>query len=370
MEEPRTSRYQRDILNANHIIVDERRMASDDWTKIAFSLGIPAGDISKPNSAARRFAQRVKRRETISTKQTLDYLVPVFAALRKDHSSVCYKINAEFNQDAVPNTASVSDSGKHVSTPNPTFTFGYQPDFFSLSHRELQNGIIPDLVGQPCDLSKIAQLVSGAYWPFMVIEVADDSMLAAQHRCAVAAASCNHALTLLARATYRGTEGLKSLTLAPWDSSKAARSFSLAIHQKVAKLHVHHLGKSPNHVMRLIKSYKLDDEDEVELLLARIESLLVWAEHCRLPAVLELLDNFDRRVNGHVSRASTPQKDLEEIQIAHFKAKTISSRESDGTALKQRSRFKSMFHGRMATISKYLPAVISPLPTPMEEKVW
>ena len=377
-----TPDFKKQVLEPNHMLVQDEQMSHEDWSKIAFSLGIPAANSSKANASARRVAQKVRRRQHVSPKQLLEYLGPVILTARKDHFSICHKTFADFHHDAIPNGASLaargSESNRHLLpatgmlSVTPAMTFGYQPGAFSQWHRDLQVGIIPDLQGEPCDLGKISQIVPDVFWPFLVVEMAEDSRVAAQQRCAVAAAACNNALDILAKATYQTQEGANSHYLSNWHSTKAAKSFSLAIHNKEAALYVHHLSRLPDHVMKLIRTYRLDDEQDMEALIARIQSILVWAEHCRLPAILELLENFDRRVNGPVSQHNFYDDDIPASQQGQVGGEERSqSRDSESSGTKQKGRLRARFQDRFLTWSKYLPAaMVSPLHTPWDEKAW
>lgn len=120
-------------------------------------------------------------------------------------------------------------------------------------------------------------------------------MLAARNACAGSAATCNYALMIFAAAArepqrhYQNTDFL-------WNLSKAAQSFSLAIHGKSACLNTHNSEGHLPHGVAAIRTYRLDNEKEVQALAARIRSIFVWAENCRLRSICDLLDTFDSRV--------------------------------------------------------------------------
>ena len=376
-----TPAFKKQVLEPNHLLIHEQRMSTEDWSKIAFSLGIPAADISKPNASAKKVAQKLHRRQQVNPKQLLDHIAPIILAARKDHYSICHRTYADFHVDAIPTIAfgTPAERGRSLKhsaamkllTVAPTMSFGYHPEAFSARHRELQAGLIPDLEGEPCDLSNVSEIVPDVFWPFLVVEMAADSMMAAQQRCAVAAAACNHALTILAKATYQMREGTNSHCLSSWDSTKATRSFSLAIHNKQAALYLHHVGSLSTYEMQLIKTYRLDNSQDMEALVARIQSILVWAEHCRLPAVLELLENFDRRVNGSFRQQRYYEGKSPASKPSEKDNRSGSpSGSSESSTKKPRGRVRAMFQHRLSTWSRYLPSIESPLLTPWEEKVW
>jgi hypothetical protein len=228
-----------------------------------------------------------------------DLLLPLLVSVAKDNTTMKCRINTLFHRDAVPDEVpdfEIEDGWKmQLPTPKPTITMGYASGAFDAHQLELQHGIISNNRGDPCDLHKLSQPVPDVYWPFFVVEALDESMLAARNACAGSAATCNNALMTFAGAaqepskTYQDTNFL-------WSLSKAAQSFSLAINGKTACLNTHNAEGCLPHAVGVIRTYRLDDEREVESMAARLASIFVWAENCRLQSIGELLSQFDKRV--------------------------------------------------------------------------
>ena len=273
-------------------------MDDERWSRLAFALGMPYGDSRKPSSEATKFAQQVRNRKSISSKEMTDLLLPLLISVAKPHKTMKCRTNTLFHRDGVPDDVpdfEVDGGWKmQLPTPKPTITLGYSNKAFDAHQLELQHGIIANNQNEPCDLHKLSQPVPDVYWPFFIVEALDESMLAARNACAGSAATCNNALMIFAGAaeTIKTYQDMNFL----WNLSKAAQSFSLAINGKTACLNTHNSEGCLPHAVAVIRTYRLDDEKEVEAMAARIGSILVWAENCRLQSIGDLLDQFDKRV--------------------------------------------------------------------------
>ncbi|KAK5242308.1 hypothetical protein LTR40_007014, partial [Exophiala xenobiotica] len=303
LSERRTSfgscNYRSIILEPNHIIVEDQQMDDERWSRLAFALGIPFGDSCRPSPAATKFAQQMNSRRTVSSKEATELLISLLVSIAKDHTNMKCRTNTTFYRDGVPDEVpdfEIDDGWKmQLPTPRPAITLGYSKTSFTTHQLELQQGIIANSKNEPCDLHKLSQPVPDVYWPFFVVEVLEDSMLAARNACAGSAATCNNALMIFAGAAQEPQKAYHDMNFL-WNLSKAAQSFSLAINGKTACLNTHNSEGCLPHAVAVIRTYRLDDENEVEALAARIGSILVWAENCRLQSIHDLLTNFDRRV--------------------------------------------------------------------------
>src|SRR4051794_33373273 len=62
------SRYDKDdyrftTLEPNRVFMEDGQMEEDEWSQLAFSLGMPTREMNTPGTEAKRFAQRVKQRK-------------------------------------------------------------------------------------------------------------------------------------------------------------------------------------------------------------------------------------------------------------------------------------------------------------------
>jgi hypothetical protein len=313
--------YRATTLEPNHIIVEDQPMDDERWSRLAFALGMPYGEKRRPSSEASRFAQQVRSRRTISSKDMTDLLLPLLVSIAKDHSSMKCRTNTLFHRDGVPDDVpdfEVDEGWKmQLPTPKPTITLGYSSGAFDSHQLELQHGIIANSHNEPCNLEKLSQPVPDVYWPFFVVEAQEESMLAARNACAGSAATCNNALMTFAGAAqepmrlYQDTNFL-------WSLSKAAQSFSLAINGKTACLNTHNSEGCLPHAVGVIRTYRLDDQKDVEALAARISSIFVWAENCRLQSIGDLLEKFDKRVQLCKSNMAKNGICYDPIELADF----------------------------------------------------
>ena len=290
-------------------IMPEQNMTNEDWTSLAWSLGMPAADTHKPNLDAQRFAYRVQRKQEITAKQILDHLGILVANLRKDHPAIRHKKSAKFRWDAVPDHSHFKFG---LRAPQPGMVFGYRATAFSLSHLDLQTGTIANEGDKPQHMERIAQIVAGVFWPFLIIEIHNDSMVSAQRACSTAAATCNNALAILANLTSKaGDRSHLDSSLANPDSSwgwtTAGIAFSISIHDKIAYLNAHTLRNGTVQNFNTVKAYRLYDAHDVECMMARIQSILVWADYIRLQSIRELLNVFSRSVPPPQPPKTRPQ---------------------------------------------------------------
>ena len=303
--------YRSTTLEPNHIFVEDQQMDEERWSRLAFALGIPSRDSHPPSPAASKFAQQVSSRRSVSSREMTELLVPLLASIAKDHETVKSRTNTAFHHDGVPDDIpdfEVERGWKmHLPTPKPAITMGYVRGTFTTHELDLQQGIIANSKNEPCDLHKLSQPVPDVYWPFFVVETQEESMSAARNACAGSGATCNNTLMILAgaaqeRQKYR--HDMDSL----WNLNKAAQSFSLAVNGKTACLNTHNSEGCLPHAVAAIRTYRLDDDRDVEALASRIRSILIWAENCRLQSILDLLDDFNNRV-GLAHKAMTEPQD-------------------------------------------------------------
>ncbi|KIW99947.1 uncharacterized protein Z518_10875 [Rhinocladiella mackenziei CBS 650.93] len=294
-----SSDYRSTTLEPNHIIVEDEQMDDERWSRLAFALGMPYGESSRSSTEARKLAQKVKSRRSVSSREMTELLVPLLVSIAKNHKMIKCRTNTLFHRDGVPDEVpdfEVEEGWKmQLPTPKPSVTIGYSSRAFTSHQIELQQGIIANNQNEPCDLSKLSQPVPDVYWPFLVIEIQDESMLAARNAAAGSAATCNNALMVFAGAAQEPEKNYHDVNFL-WGLSKAAQSFSLAINGKTACLNTHNSEGCLPHAVAAIRTYRLDDEKEVEAMASRISSILVWAENCRLPSIGDLLNTFDKRV--------------------------------------------------------------------------
>ncbi len=186
--------YRSTTLEPNHIIVEDQQMDDERWSRLAFALGMPYGDSRRPSSEASKFAQQVKSRKSISSKEMTDLLLPLLISVAKPHKTMKCRKDTLFHRDGVPDDVpdfEVDGGWKmQLPTPKPTITLGYSNKAFDGHQLELQHGIISNSQNEPCDLHKLSQPVPDVYWPFFIVEALDESMLAARNACAGSAATC------------------------------------------------------------------------------------------------------------------------------------------------------------------------------------
>lgn len=317
-----SSDYRFTTLEPNHIIVEDEQMDEERWSRLAFALSMPCKELRRSSPEARRFAQQIKKRSnSISSRQLADLLSPLLSSILKPTKKLRYQTGMLFHRDSVPDEVpdfEVENGWKmHLPTPKPTFTIGYSSKAFTSHQLELQQGIISNSRNEPCDLNKVSQPLSDVYWPFFVVEVQDESMLAARNACAGSAATCNNGLMIFAAAAEPPHRVLHD-TRFLWSLSQAVQSFSLAINGKTACLSTHNSEGCLPHAVAVIKTYRLDDEEEVEALASRLASIMVWGENCRLPSISDLLEKFAQRVRLPKTSETVSTHSYDPIELANF----------------------------------------------------
>ncbi|KIW34030.1 uncharacterized protein PV07_00832 [Cladophialophora immunda] len=294
-----SSDYRSTTLEPNHIIVEDRQMDDERWSRLAFALGMPYGETQRPSSEATKFAQQVRSRKSVSAKEMTDLLLPLLVSVAKNHRIMKCRTNTLFHRDGVPDEVpdfEVEGGWKmQMPTPKPTITLGYSSSAFSSHQLELQHGIISNRHNEPCNLAKLSQPVPDVYWPFFIVEAQDESMLAARNASAGSTATCNNALMIFAGVAEEPQRYYSDMNFL-WRLSKAAQSFSLSINGKTACLNTHNSEGCLPHAVAVIRTYRLDNDKDVESMAGRISSILVWAENCRLQSISDLLSAFDKRV--------------------------------------------------------------------------
>lgn len=299
--------YRFTTLEPNQIFMEDGQMDEDEWSRLAFSLGLPTREDDTPAIEAKRFAQKIRQRKKDPNVAVNDLLSTLLISISKTHNKIDFTADTPFWREAVPQEVTDKDVelgwSMQLPTPKPAFTFGYRSDAFRRRYHDLQNGIVNKENGEPCNLSQVSQPVPEIYWPFLVIESRPRAhaaaMKSAKHACAGAGATCNNAVIILSNAAQRPNEYSTSPSL-QWDTLKLAQTFSLAIDGRIACLSSHNSQGILPHAMKVVRSYNLEDEKEVQMLSSRVKSIMVWAENCRLLTILEVLDRLDRRVHSGV----------------------------------------------------------------------
>ena len=344
-----TENYRHTTLEPNQIFVDDVQMDEVQWSCLAFSLGMSTRGSDAPTSETKRFVQKLKNRRKDPASRIDDLLDTLLSPICRAHPKVGVKAEASFSRDAIPH--GVSDENvqagvrTQLPTPKPSFTFGYKADAFRKRYWELQNGIINDENNEPCNLGAISQPIQDIYWPFLVVDTRPlglpGAMLAAKHACAGAAATCNNAIMTLSNAAQRPNEYSTSPSL-QWDPKKMAQSFSLAIDGQQACLSSHNSQGVVPHTMTTIRSYNLEDEKEVQALCSRLESIMIWAENCRLVTIAEVLDRLDRRVHCGIPSQTPLRADFgEDVWQNRF-----------GIPEQKKSRLRTTFRERLSSLSR------------------
>jgi len=297
-----TDEFRFDILEPNNILLEEGVMDEELWSNLAFSLGLPSREGQRCNTETQRLAQKMRKRKIMSESQTFEFIKPFIESLVSTCPKLSQASRCIYHSDAVPSLDTFKNTVYRLPTPKPRISIGYYRDAFSLHHDELQNGIIQGPSGEPCDLNHVSQPVLNHYWPFLVVEISDISMIAARQASAISAATCNNALNLLAGAAEMDKRNWTSDSF-KFDS-KFAKAFSLSIHGKFACLSTHSAQGDAPHVATVVSMYKLDDDDEVASLADRLHSIMVWAQFNRLGEIVATLDQLDKKVHGNLSGLS------------------------------------------------------------------
>ncbi|KIX08951.1 uncharacterized protein Z518_00029 [Rhinocladiella mackenziei CBS 650.93] len=290
--------YRQHTLRPNNIIVEDGQLDDERWSRQAFALGMPFGDVQRPNAEARKVAQKMQRKQNLNEKQLVELLLPLVQSSAKSHKKLQVQTGNNFHHDAVPigtfDQSSYTAWSMPLPVPKPDIAVGFTSKTFNSHELELQEGIISNAHGEPCDLAKVSQPTRDVFWPFFVVEV-QASLYAAQNAAAGSASTCNNALALLAEAADEPTIQRQGRGIS-WQSRRAVQSFSLAVCGKTATLNLHNFQGGLSHCAAVIRSYKLDDESDMEALASRLASILIWAENCRLPTIVDLLENLDHMV--------------------------------------------------------------------------
>lgn len=281
--------------------VQHEEMSTEKWTNLASALGIPSADIYQPHAEARRLARKFAKRPNMTDKQSIELFGNLLRSILSNHPILRCTPAAYFNRDAIPDEMAVFDGervyGEGLRTPKPAFSIGYNLEAFTYHQVELQRGIIANDRGEPRDLSRVSQTVPGVFWPFLIIDIKNKSMTQARNICAGAKATCNNALMMLAGATqdpYQVTADERFL----WSLSRSVQAFSLSVRGSEAWLNTQNSSGFHPEAFATIRKYSLSNEQDVEALVSRLNSICIWAENCRLPAIFELIDAFDARVNS------------------------------------------------------------------------
>ncbi|OAP64610.1 hypothetical protein AYL99_00582 [Fonsecaea erecta] len=304
--------YRQHTLVPNRITVEEGQLCDERWSRHAFSMGMPFSDIYRPHPEARKFVQKMQKKPRMSNKHLADSLLPLIQTAMKSSKKLHLETDATFHPDAVPKGSPVGRISNSQTAPwsmplpipKPNITVGFSSKNFTSHELELQDGIISDAQGEPCNLANISQPVRGSNvlcWPFFNVEIQHDSLDAAQNAAAGSGSTCNNGLALLAEAADEPLIQSRGRNLF-WQSRRAVCSFSLSIHNnsgeggKLATLNLHSSEGGLSHTAAAIRTYDLCNERDVEYLLSRLGSIFVWAENCHLPQILTLLQTLDALV--------------------------------------------------------------------------
>lgn len=295
--------FRSEILQPNNIVLSDYAMDAETWSDLAFSLGLSAKEGLRTAAPTQRLAQKMRRRKHHSASQIYDNVKPFVEALVSEVPKLSQQTRCSYWPDAVPSDDSVRNTVRRLPTPKPIISIGYSRDAFSIAHDELQDGLIATPSGEPCDLKRVSQPVANHFWPFLVVEISEQSLATARTASAVSAATCNNALKLLGDAAAVDEKDWNSRTYT--FDSKFARSFSLSIYDKIATLSTHGVEKDTApaavHLSIPIASYHLDNERDVAALADRLHGIMVWAQYNRLGEITAMLDHLDKKVHGSLS---------------------------------------------------------------------
>jgi hypothetical protein len=281
-------------------------MSAQQWASLAASIGIRPSDHAVSSPEAQKLARKIGKRRNIVQKQLCELLLPVITAICKDHERILPVLSATFNRESVPlDHPSFIFNKTRLPTPRPAFTFGYNPQIFHPHYVELMQGIISDPSGQPRNLDKISLACPGTYWPFFAIEINDDSYFpnVAAASAAAATSTCNNALLTLASVLNDISNPIEHDPSFRSMLTTSIASFSLAISAQIksATLFAHRTSfdnpyATATDAIEPVRTYNLANPSDVELFVARVNSIFSWAETTRLLSIMDLLDKFDARV--------------------------------------------------------------------------
>lgn len=291
--------FRSEILQPNNIILSDYAMDAETWSDLAFSLGLSAKEGLRSSTGTQRLAQKTRRRKHHSASQVYDNIKPFLEGLVSEIPKLSQQTRCTYWPDAVPSDESLRNTVRRLPTPKPIISIGYTRDAFSIAHDELQDGLIASPSGEPCDLKRVSQPVANHFWPFLIVEISEQSLAAARTASAVSAATCNNALQLLGTAAAVDDKDWNSRTYT--FDSKFARSFSLSVHDKIATLSTHSIEDAIAHLSVPVASYNLDNERDVAALADRLHGIMVWAQYNRLGEITAMLDHLDKKVHGNLS---------------------------------------------------------------------
>lgn len=299
--------FDADILEPNGILAPNMEAADANWSRIAFALGMQAKDEVHVDADVSRLCQRIRKRKVLSEQQAVDsfttLLKPMIAPMGFNQSC-----SAEYKIDAVPTRDTLKNSIYRLPVPKPAISVGFGPQHFSHLDDDLQNGIISTPLGDPADLGHLSQPVPGQYWPFFTMLVSQESLVAAQQSASISGATCNNATHLLASSLVPANNGRRQ-TGAARDNNFSI-SFSLSIWNKIASLNLHEHDSGAFFHTSTLRTFRLDDEQDVAILASRLKSIMIWAKFVRLPQILDKLESLDKMVNGTAaSSAARPHSD-------------------------------------------------------------
>lgn len=290
--------FQMEVPGFAGVLLVDACMGLDEWTHTAFALGLSARESERANMETIKMADRMQGRKKFLKTQTMESVSHVLNSITNPHTRLSTQRDCIYHIDAVPGMKKRGrlDGAGNFSVARPSVSIGYHRNVFSPLHDDLQTGIISGPDGQPYDLGRIAQPIDDHFWPFLVVEISDDSMLMARRASAVTAATCNNALHLLVEAATDDRSTWHGLN-APFEKS-FLKCFSLSICQRKACFSVHSMPDKSIHRSTVVMTYDLSDSRSVGCLADRIHGICVWAGYGRLEELVRLLDRLDAKVNG------------------------------------------------------------------------
>lgn len=320
----RSQMFDTDTLEPNGILAAKLETDDTTWLRIAFALGMQAKDDVHIDAEVSRLCQRIRKRKTLSDQQTVEaftaLLKPMIAPMGFIQS--CF---AEYKDDAVPTRDTLKNSIHRLPVPKPAISIGFGPQHFTHLDDDLQNGIISTPLGDPADLGHLSQPVPGQYWPFFTILASEESLVTAQQFASVAGATCNNATHLLASALSL-PHNRKWLTGVTRDQNFSI-SFSLGVSNKTAALNLHELDGGVLFHTTTLRTFRLDDEQDIAILASRLKSIMIWAKFVRLPQLLDKLESLDRMVNG-TAASSTSRPYSDDFDPAIFRILDLRTKKS------------------------------------------
>lgn len=291
------------LLEANGIYLVDTIMDTKSWSDTAFSLGLTAREVQRSGAGTLKLVQKMRKRKIHSIPQIHDAMKSFINSIISDCPELTQQNKCVFPHDAVPTAESLKNTVHRLPVPKPAVVIGHSREIFSTANIELQDGIIVNTLGEPCDLRRVSQPAEGLFWPFLVVEVSDESMLNARQAGAITAATCNNSVRLLQEAAAMNTR--RPQYISDQYVRNSDPSFSLCIHGKTALLSIHSDQKGAPFIAVPIASYDLESDHDVASLAGRIHSIFVWAQSSRLDNIVLDLEKLRITIYGETRARSS-----------------------------------------------------------------